>query len=213
MAAPIRRVRPVALRAVNIFSPTAPLRGPSPRLSSSSAPVPRDVVLFEHDRTGFFRLLSLFCGGQLLFWTYLAHFAFTSLRDTRGDGGAGKARTSHANLGSNAGRFGFTAGCLAIGAAIAGFGVLFTRRSISRVVLHRGGGTVTLVTQSPLGASAARRVTVPLSDVACHAHRQESPTFIPLRVRGHRFYFLLDKEGRMNNPRLFDVSVGAYRPL
>ncbi|KAL7853932.1 hypothetical protein AOLI_G00207760 [Acnodon oligacanthus] len=117
------------------------------------------------------------------------------------------------NLGSNAWRFGFTLGCLVIGGGIVGLGVLFSRRSVSRVVLHKGGGKVTVQTQSPLGANKAWHLTVPLNQVACHAHRQESPSFIPLKVKDHKFYFLMDKEGTLNNPRLFDITVGAYRPL
>ncbi|XP_072253365.1 transmembrane protein 223 [Leuresthes tenuis] len=185
----------------------------------------RDVTLFEHDRTHFFRLLSVFCGGQFIFWTYLAHFAFTGLRETGGakDKAKAKAPTTttglaglwsfEMNLGSNTWRYGFTLGCLTIGVGIVGLGALFCRRSVSKVVLHKGGRMVTVCTQSPLGRGQGRSITVPLSQVACHAHRQESPSFIPLRVKGHKFYFLLDKEGAVNNARLFDITVGAYRPV
>lgn len=195
----------------------------------TSAQPSRDVTLFEHDRTRFFRLLAFFCGGQFLFWTYLAHFAFNGLRDTGSAKGKAKAATTttttstsagvagiwsfEMNLGTNTWRYGFTAGCLAIGASILGLGVLFCRRSVSRVILHKGGRMVTVSTQSPLGAGQSHRITVPLSQVACHAHRQESPSFIPLRVKGHKFYFLLDKEGTINNARLFDITVGAYRSV
>ncbi|KAL6100627.1 tmem223 [Pungitius sinensis] len=201
-------------------------RQPAARLCTSAQPS-RDVTLFRHDRTRFFRLLGLFCGGQFLFWTYLGHFAFTGLRDTGAATEKGGARASttttttglvgmwsfEMNLGSNTWRFGFTVGCLTIGAVIVGLGVLFCSRSVSQVVLHRGGKMVTVSTQSLLGPDRGRRITVPLSQVACHAHRHESPSFIPLRVKGHKFYFLLDKEGTVNNARLFDSTVGAYRPF
>lgn len=88
----------------------------------TSTAVAKDVILFEHDRTRFFRLLAIFCGGQFLFWAYLAHFAFTSLRDTRKNSSEPqKVRTEigglfsfDMNLGSNAWRYGFTIGCLVI---------------------------------------------------------------------------------------------------
>ncbi|XP_034549591.1 transmembrane protein 223 [Notolabrus celidotus] len=194
-----------------------------PRRSlGSSVQPPRDVTLFQHDRTRFFRLLSVFCGGQFLFWTYLGHFAFHGLRDTRASSVKEKDKVAttfelagmwsfEMNLGSSAWRYGFTAGCLAIGAWIVGLAVLYCRRSVSQVVLHQGGKMVTVTTQSPLGPGRGRRITVPLSQVACHAHRQESPSFIPLRVKGHKFYYLLDKDGTVNNTRLFDITVGAYR--
>lgn len=89
----------------------------------TSTAVAKDVILFEHDRTRFFRLLAIFCAGQFLFWAYLAQFAFTSLRDTRKNSGDLKnVRTElgglfsfDMNLGSNAWRYGFTLGCLVIG--------------------------------------------------------------------------------------------------
>lgn len=189
---------------------------------SVSTAVTKDVILFAHDRTRFFRLLAVFCGGQVIFWTYLAYFAFTGLRDTSGNSlGGRKLETTglagfwsfDMNLGSAAWRYGFTLSCLVIGGGIAGLGGLFCRRSVSQVILHKGGSMVTVTTQSPFGAAQGKRLIVPLSSVTCHAHRQESPSFIPLRVKDHKFYFLLDKEGTLNNPKLFDVTVGAYRPL
>lgn len=194
-------------------------------LCTAPAQLSSDVTLFVHDRTRFFRLLAAFCGGQFLFWTYLGQFAYTGLRDTGGakDKASSSSSTTttglagmwsfQMNLGSSTWRYGFTLGCLAIGTGIVGLGVLFCRRSVSRVVLHRGGRMVTVATQSPLGVDRAQKITVPLSQVACHAHRHESPMFIPLRVKGHKFYFLLDKEGTITNVRLFDVTVGAYRAI
>lgn len=194
------------------------------QLTSSTQPS-RDVTLFLHDRTRFFRLLSLFCGGQCVFWTYLGHFAFTGLRNAqKGKPNASTTTTTtttglagiwsfEMNLGSNTWRYGFTMGCLGIAAGIVGLGVLFCRRSVSQVILHQGGKMVTVSTQSPLGLGRGRKITVPLSQVACHAHRHESPSFIPLRVKGHKFYYLLDKEGTINNSKLFDFTVGAYRTL
>ncbi|KAM3861914.1 transmembrane protein 223 [Diretmus argenteus] len=190
--------------------------------TTSTQPL-KDVVLFQHDRTKFFRLLALFCGGQLLFWAYLADFAYTGLRDTRGatEQGKGDVATTvltgawsfEMNLGSDAWRYGFTLGCLAIGAGIVGLGVLLCRRSVNQVVLHKGGKMVTVATQSPLGPDRGRRITIPLSQVTCHTHRGECQSFIPLRVKDHKFNFFLDKEGTLNNAKLFDITVGAYRPL
>lgn len=190
-------------------------------LCTSTQHLSKDVTLFEHDRTHFFRLLSVFCGGQFLFWTYLAQFAYTGLRDTKNKAKSESTKTTglagmwsfEMNLGSSAWRFGFTAGCLAIGAGIVGLGFLFCRRSVNKVILHQGGKMVTVCTQSPLGSGKGYKMTVPLSQVACFAHRQESSSFIPLRVKGHKFYFLMDKEGTVTNAKLFDVTVGAYRVI
>ncbi|XP_056435648.1 transmembrane protein 223 [Gadus chalcogrammus] len=191
------------------------------RCYCTSTKISRDVVLFHHDRTRFVRLLATFCGAQTLFWTYLAHFAYTGLRNDSSLKEQRKVTTTglagfwsfDINLGRSVWRYGFTGGCLAVGAGIIGLGVLFCRRSVSRVILHQGGKMVTVATQSPLGPDKGRQITVPLSRVACHAHRNESPSFIPLKIKDNIFYFLLDKEGTINNAQLFDVTVGAYRPL
>lgn len=90
-------------------------------------------------------------------------------------------------------------------------GFVFARRSVSRVLLHRGGQEVTLTTYYPLGLTSS--FTVPLRQVSCMSHRSEVPAMIPLKVKGRPFYFLLDKEGRITNAQLFDITVGAYRNL
>ncbi|KAJ6657001.1 hypothetical protein lerEdw1_003002 [Lerista edwardsae] len=186
------------------------------------AGVPRDVVLFQHDRGRFFRIVGLFCTGQFLFWAYLAHFAFHTLRDT----GATRPQPdpqpggrplptlpggASLNLGSSKWRLGFTASCLTVGSLILVAGFVFSRRSISRILLHRGGQEVTLTTYYPFGLTST--FTVPLRHISCMSHRSEVPAMIPLKVKGRAFYFLLDKEGRITNPKLFDITVGAYRKL
>ncbi|XP_078064823.1 transmembrane protein 223 [Mustelus asterias] len=115
------------------------------------------------------------------------------------------------NLGSNTWRYGFTASCLAVGSLILGAGYLFARRSVCRVLLHRGGQHVTVSSYLPFGGTSS--FTVPLRHVSCVAHRSQVPSVIPLKIRGRRFYYLLDKQGQFYNAQLFDNTVGAYRKL
>lgn len=89
------------------------------RAALEAAAVSRDVVLFQHDRSRFFRLVGLFCAGQGLFWAYLAHFAFTSLRPTPGPG---PGPDDPLRPRDNKWRFGFTASCLTVGTGGAGPG-------------------------------------------------------------------------------------------
>ncbi|XP_016161303.1 PREDICTED: transmembrane protein 223, partial [Ficedula albicollis] len=74
-------------------------------------------VLFQHDRSRFFRLVGLFCAGQGLFWAYLAHFAFTALRPAPA---AGPGPDDPLRPRDNKWRFGFTASCLTVGTGGAG---------------------------------------------------------------------------------------------
>ncbi|KAE8586281.1 hypothetical protein XENTR_v10021616 [Xenopus tropicalis] len=173
--------------------------------------VPRDVVLFEHRRPRFFRLLGLFCGTQAGFWGYLAHFGFTSLRDTAQQQQQGEGKESLRNLGSPLWRTGFTLSCLAVGSLILAAGLLFSRRSVSAITLHGGGERVTIVTAGFFGSESS--FSVPLRQISCMAHRSEVPAMIPLKVQGRPLYYLLDKQGHVSNARLFDITVGAYRKV
>ncbi|KAJ1108517.1 hypothetical protein NDU88_005893 [Pleurodeles waltl] len=199
---------------------------------------PRDLVLFKHHRPRFFRLVGLFCLGQGGFWAYLGHYGFSSLRDTDGvrvkvpvthdssavasgtkEGNQPEAKKSsdtpaegkQLNLGSRLWRYGFTLTCFTIGSLIVAAGYLFSRRSVSQVLLHRGGQQVTIHTSALFSSGSS--FTVPLRHVSCMAHRSEVPSAIPLKIKGRPLYFLLDKQGQVFNGKLFDVTVGAYRKL
>ncbi|XP_053544833.1 transmembrane protein 223 [Bombina bombina] len=195
---------------VRVWSRLSPGVSGSPRYMRVDA-LTQDVVLFEHRRPRFFRLLGIFCGAQVGFWAYLAHFGFTSLRDTREkspqDGQEGQGR----NLGSPLWRAGFTLSCLTVGSLIMAAGLLFSRRSVSAVTLHKGGELVTITTASLLGTGSS--FSVPLRHISCMAHRSEVPAMIPFKVKGRPLYYLLDKNGRITNAKLFDITVGAYRKL
>ncbi|OCT68259.1 hypothetical protein XELAEV_18039557mg [Xenopus laevis] len=178
----------------------------SARLDSVS----RDVVLFEHRRPRFFRLLGVFCGAQAGFWCYLAHFGFTSLRDTAQQKKQ-EGKESGRNLGSPLWRTGFTLSCITVGSLILAAGLLFSRRSVSAITLHGGGERVTIVTAGFFGSESS--FSVPLRHISSMAHRSEVPAMIPLKVKGRPLYYLLDKQGHVSNARLFDITVGAYRKV
>ncbi|XP_069665534.1 transmembrane protein 223 [Haliaeetus albicilla] len=186
-------------------------RAAAAALEAAASP-PRDVVLFRHERDRFFRLAGFFCAGQGLFWAYLAHFAFTALRPAPGPG-PGSGPDDPLRPRDNKWRFGFTASCLTLGSLIVAAGCLFPLRAVRQVTLLRGGSEVTISTHGPMGLGRGPTVTVPLRHVSCRAHRSEVPAAVPLKVKGRLFYFLLDKRGQIYNPRLFDITIGAYRKL
>ncbi|NWV26966.1 TM223 protein, partial [Origma solitaria] len=178
------------------------------RAALEAAALSRDVVLFRHERSRFFRLVGLFCAGQGLFWSYLAHWAFTALRPAPGPGPDDPLRPR-----DNKWRFGFTASCLTVGTGGAGP----ARSGLGAgpgTQRGRGSGTgVAIATHGPLGLGRGRTLTVPLRHVSGRAHRAQVSAAIPLKVKGHAFFFLLDKAGELSHPRLFDVTVGAFRKL
>ncbi|XP_063173279.1 transmembrane protein 223 [Candoia aspera] len=182
--------------------------------------VSRDVLLFRHERPRFFRNVGLFCASQFAFWLYLAHFAFTSLRDTGaaapqpasppGENAPSRAWLGNAlNLGSDKWRYGFSASCLAVGTLILVAGFLYARRSVAQVLLLRGSQEVTFTTYYLFGFTSS--FTVPLRHISCMSHRSEVAAIIPVKIKGKPFYFLLDKQGEIASTPLFDITVGAYR--
>lgn len=96
------------------------------------------------------------------------------------------------------------------GSLVVAAGWLLPLRSVRRVTLLRGGTEVTIGTHGPLGFGH-RTLTVPLRHVSGRAHRAEVAAAIPIKVKGRPFFFLLDKGGHLSDPRLFDVTVGAFR--
>ncbi|XP_006875124.1 PREDICTED: transmembrane protein 223 [Chrysochloris asiatica] len=182
------------------------LRPLPPRRALHTAHPGWDVLLFEHERGRFFTVLGLFCAGQGVFWASLAGAALA--RPLAAEKSPERGRT---DLRTALWRYGLAVGCGAIGALVLGAGLLFSVRSVRSVRLRAGGQQVTLTTHAPFGWGA--HFTVPLNHVSCMAHRGEVPAMLPLKVKGRRFYFLLDKSGHFPNTQLFDNTVGAYRSL
>ncbi|XP_039554388.1 transmembrane protein 223, partial [Passer montanus] len=117
-------------------------------LDAAVAAAKRDVVLYEHDRSRFFRLVGLFCAGQGLLWACLARFAFTALRPVPGTGAGADDPLRPRD---NKWRFAFTASCLTVGSLTLAAGWALPLRSVARLTLLRGGTAVAIGTPGPLG--------------------------------------------------------------
>ncbi|KAM5247254.1 transmembrane protein 223 [Ctenodactylus gundi] len=180
------------------------------RRSLHDASPPRDVLLFQHERGRLFATLGLFCASQGVFWASLAVAALSPPPAPERPRDAGAPRDS-CDPRAALWRYGLAMGCGAVGALVLGAGLVFSLRSVRSVMLRAGGQQVTLTTHAPFGLGA--RLTVPLNQVSCMAHRGEVPAMLPLKVKGRCFYFLLDKTGHFPNADLFDSTVGAYRSL
>ncbi|XP_032830811.2 transmembrane protein 223 [Petromyzon marinus] len=158
--------------------------------------VPRDVMIFERSDGRLPRLLALFACSQAVFWVYLAHFSFGAL-------------TSSSELW----RYGFSMFCLTVGVMIMLGCVFFSSRYVQRVVLLRGGRALTFRTAAPrLGPlGPARAFEVAVDSVSCPIAVSSATAVLPVRVRGRRFYYLIDKHGSVPNRSLFDATLGTFR--
>lgn len=186
------------------------------RLSSFSKikePVWKDVTLYYYNRQKFFRLVGLACASQFIFWGWMAYFLISLKRDK------GQEKILDVSSSSNLGaswkivRFVMDSPVMLASFAV-GVGLVFTTsgfiyslRSVNRLVLQ--GNNLRVVTHTPLGGT--RSVTVPISDVSCTGSRIGAKPQVPLKLKGYRFFFLLDKEGEFMQPTLFDKTVGIKR--
>lgn len=120
-----------------------------------------------------------------------------------------------------------------LGPVIAGVIVFVIIRSVKYVILRKGGQDVTLVTYHPYKKEVVN--TVPLDkvsrildetlqkveknikcmlkilQVSSLTSRDGLKAYIPIKIKGKKWNYLLDKNGHFVNPDLFDDTVGVKR--
>ncbi|XP_059524249.1 transmembrane protein 223-like [Myotis daubentonii] len=183
MATPGRRWLVGLLLAVRGF--------PARRTLHYWAPV-RDVLFFEHEPGRFFAVLGLFCAGEAVFWASLAGAALARPWVPAQLPDAEIPDPGRVDVRSALWRYGLAVGCSAIGTLVLAAGLL---PPLWFGDTAGGGQQVTLTTHAPFGLGA--QFTVPLNQVSCVA-----PAMVSLKVKGRRFYFLLDKAGYFPNTKL-----------
>lgn len=96
----------------------------------------------------------------------------------------------------------------------AGFGVLtitwmYTLRSVKYLILRKGGQKVTVVTHTPFGEN--RMMTLGLENLSSKQMRTEAKSYLPIKIRGHMMYYMVDLKGEFRHPQLFDSTCGLAR--
>ncbi|XP_063244933.1 transmembrane protein 223 [Bacillus rossius redtenbacheri] len=174
--------------------------------------VVKDVLLYRYDRLKYMRALSLFGVSQYLFWTFLGHTTYTTLKDVpveeKNDNDPWWKKI---NLGEQKYRLGITILCLVVGHGLLASTWLYSLKSIRYLVLRKGGNNVSIVTYTPVGQT--RTITTDLNKVSCTESRLSARVHLPVKVKGYSLYFMLDKDGEFFNPQLFDRTVGMRRQL
>lgn len=172
--------------------------------------VAKDVILFKYDNPKFFNVLNAFAICQFIFWNYLSHFAFTTLKDAPTDKVDDNAPWYRKiNLGENKYRNTITVVCFLIGYGILASAWLFTLRSIRFLILRKGGKEVCFVTYGPFNKN--RMMDVPLKCVSAQESRQSAKVQLPIKIKNKSFFYILDMRGEFLNQKLFDYTVGLKR--
>lgn len=167
--------------------------------------VRNNVLLFKYENSGYFLGLKLFSIGWLCSSALLAYYTYTP-----------QFKLIWSDDLSWIGFFKKTGGRIIyfIFAVIAGPAVIATlhfstKRFIKYIILHKGGKNVSIITHHLYNNE--RLITVPVEKVRSTIARCDIHTYLPLRIRGNRFYYLLDSKGRFLNGKLFDNTIGVAR--
>ncbi|XP_053967485.1 transmembrane protein 223 [Anastrepha ludens] len=191
----------------------APVRNRCSPAYDVNTNVTKDVILFKYENPRYYNVLNIFALCQFVFWTYLSHFAFTTLKDAPvlelpEDELAWYQRI---NLGENKYRNGITTFCFLIGYGILCAAWLFTLRSVRYLILRKGGKDVAFVTYGPFNKN--RILQVPLKYVSAQESRDLARSQLPIKVKNRVLYYVLDMRGEFRNPKLFDHTAGLKRRI
>ncbi|XP_034110244.1 transmembrane protein 223 [Drosophila nasuta] len=193
---------------------TAPLRAQSTRAAfDMSTNVTKDVMLFKYENPRFYNMLNFFGVCQFVFWTYLSHFAFTTLKDAPVVEKPGEELKwyQRINLGENKYKNGITICSFLIGYGILFAVWMFTLRSVRFLILRKGGQSVSFVTYGPFNRN--RIMTVPLKCISAEESRELARVQLPIKVKNKSLYYVLDMRGEFRNPQLFDYTAGLKRRI
>lgn len=171
----------------------------------------KDVILYKYENPRFFKILNIFAICQFGFWSYLSHFAYTTLRDVPVPKDDSLPWWRKLNLGDNQYRMTLTGAAFMVGYGILAISWMYTLRSVRYLVLHKGGTKVSFVTYGPLGKN--RITTVGLENVCCKETRTNATSQLPLKVKNHYLHYILDMRGEFRNTALFDYTAGLKRVL
>ncbi|XP_036343841.1 transmembrane protein 223-like [Rhagoletis pomonella] len=199
-------------RSINVLL-RAPARNRCTPAYDVNTNVTKDVILFKYENPKYYNVLNIFALCQFVFWTYLSHFAFTTLKDAPVEEIPGEelAWYLRINLGENKYRNGITIVCFLIGYGILCAAWLFTLRSVRYLILRKGGKDLAFVTYGPFNRN--RILTVPLKFVSAQESREMARSQLPIKVKNRALYYVLDMRGEFRNPQLFDYTAGLKRRI
>lgn len=193
-----------------------------------SKEVLKDLKIYEYYRPYYFMMVQGLSLVGFIVFVYLAQFAFKYIKSPTPQDEMKKVLELNPSAEQSKGYYVFekiarfsgqykyilTGICIFIGYGSLVASTLYTTRSVHGLILKRGGNDVTILTSPFIPTPAKfRRVNVPLKDISCRQSRDESTDYISMKVKGHRFYYLIDKKGIFFSPDLFDRSVGMSRRL
>lgn len=173
--------------------------------------VDKDTVLFRYENKRYFKMMNIFALSQFFFWSYLSHFAFTTMKSSPITLPPEEKENLPWWRKVDFGRYrtGISTGSFLLGWGTLAICWMYTLRSVRCLVLKKGGKDLLFVTFTPFGRN--RIMTVPLNKVSAKQSRMSAKVHLPLKVQGTYLHYILDMQGHFTNTKLFDYSAGLRR--
>lgn len=165
---------------------------------------------------------------QLVFWTYLSYFALVELRQEKLCKVADKKQPASQDRSSTSSeevivdptsppwysslrwRLGMSLLALGLGVLFGVTACMYPLRVVQTLHYVRRGGLVHITTYTPFRGT--RKVEAQLEDIRLAGSRREvKGRQVGMKVKGHRLFFLLDREGTFPAPAMFDTLIGSRR--
>ena len=197
-------------------------------ITSDSVDVSNEVLLYTNNKTkpGYFKLIAVISGLQMIFWAYLSYFAFTELREednkrvnaaepevtswgTGHEASVPKRETRFSWLSSLKWRLALSLLSLSAGVFFAVTACMYPLRIVNRLYFIKPTNAARIHTYTPLGS--VRTVEIPLIDITCTGERLSEHSQVALKARGYSLYFLMDKQGSFTAPRMFDTLIASRK--
>ncbi|XP_076753106.1 uncharacterized protein LOC143424729 [Xylocopa sonorina] len=83
------------------------------------------------------------------------------------------------------------------------------QRIVRYIILHKGGKQVSVLTNHLF--KRYNTISLPVDEVKTKIAREKMVNYLAIKLKGHRFYYLLDAQGKFPNTRLFDYTVGKSK--
>lgn len=181
--------------------------------SHVSTKVSEPVVLYTYDNTKYLRIVTVFGCAFAAFWLWTANnFRTMPILPPAKHPNNAPWYLKFDLVTSPAKKWFAVSVCANLGLAVLFFTWGVTTRSVGKLILDRGGKSVTIISYNPLKFKSGTTTKVDLDKMTCRAHRL-SHDVVPMKVKGKLMYYLLHKEGVYHNGPLFDKTVGLSRMI
>ncbi|XP_012143090.2 transmembrane protein 223 isoform X1 [Megachile rotundata] len=167
--------------------------------------IKNNVLLYKYENPRYFRTFRAFCFIWIFFSSVLSYYTFDPkfiLTWRKNVSWAEYLKLNGTNL------------LYFVYAIIVGPSAFFllymaNKKFVKFIILHPGGTSVSLVTHHLFKRQDV--LTVPVNKVTAICSRNRMRDYLPLKVQGKSFYYLVDAEGKFINEKLFDCTVGTRK--